>query len=86
MLLGLFNTLLHFRNNLNYVTEELKKPYVNLPRAVMIGIPLVTVCYLALNIAYLTVMSKEDIIGSSAVAEASSLLLSILLRQHILES
>lgn len=28
------------------MTEELKNPYVNLPRAIMIGIPLVTFCYL----------------------------------------
>lgn len=55
-------------NNLNYATEELKNPYVNLPRAIMIGIPLVTLCYFATNIAYLTVMSKEMLLESTAVA------------------
>ncbi|GFO25007.1 Y+l amino acid transporter 1 [Plakobranchus ocellatus] len=40
----------------------------NLPRAIMIGIPLVTVCYFATNVAYLTVMSKEMLLESTAVA------------------
>ncbi|XP_035829641.1 b(0,+)-type amino acid transporter 1-like [Aplysia californica] len=55
-------------NNLNYATEELKNPYVNLPRAIMLGIPLVTVCYLLTNLSYLAVMSKEEIMLSHAVA------------------
>lgn len=56
------------RNNLNYITEELKNPYVTLPRAIIIGIPLVTVCYLAVNVAYLTVLSPDEMVASSAVA------------------
>ncbi|XP_012934876.1 b(0,+)-type amino acid transporter 1 [Aplysia californica] len=55
-------------NNLNYATEELKNPYVNLPRAIMLGIPLVTVCYLLTNLSYLAVMSKETLLASNAVA------------------
>jgi hypothetical protein len=43
----------------------------NLPRAIMIGIPLVTVCYLFTNISYLTVMSKETLLASPAVAAVS---------------
>lgn len=34
----------------------------------MIGIPLVTVCYLAVNVAYLTVLSPQALINSDAVA------------------
>ncbi|XP_041105785.1 b(0,+)-type amino acid transporter 1 [Polyodon spathula] len=55
-------------NNLNYVTEELKRPEVNLPRAIMIAIPLVTVLYLLVNISYLAVMTPTELMSSSAVA------------------
>ena len=40
----------------------------DLPRALMIGIPLVTVCYLMTNIAYITVVGKVGILTSGAVA------------------
>ncbi|XP_054652346.1 b(0,+)-type amino acid transporter 1 isoform X1 [Dunckerocampus dactyliophorus] len=55
-------------NNLNYVTEELKRPEVNLPRAVVIAISLVTALYLLVNVSYLTVMTPKELISSSAVA------------------
>lgn len=55
-------------NNLNYVTEELINPYRNLPLAIIYGIPIVTFCYVLVNISYLTVMSPEEILDSSAVA------------------
>ncbi|KAI8504398.1 b(0,+)-type amino acid transporter 1 [Branchiostoma belcheri] len=55
-------------NNLNFVTEEIKNPYVNLPRSIIVGIPLVTGCYLLVNIAYFTVMSPLELLESPAVA------------------
>jgi len=55
-------------NNLNLVTEELKNPIRDLPLAIMIGIPFITVCYVLVNIGYLTVMSSANIAKSSAVA------------------
>ena len=39
--------------------------------SIMIGIPLVTVYYVLVNIAYLTVLSPEEILTSSAVAVVS---------------
>ncbi|XP_008300108.1 b(0,+)-type amino acid transporter 1 [Stegastes partitus] len=55
-------------NNLNYVTEELKRPEVNLPRAVIIAISLVTGLYLLVNVSYLTVMTPAELMSSNAVA------------------
>uniref|UniRef100_A0A674P6T1 Solute carrier family 7 member 8a n=1 Tax=Takifugu rubripes TaxID=31033 RepID=A0A674P6T1_TAKRU len=55
-------------NFLNYVTEELVDPYVNLPRAIFISIPLVTFVYVFANIAYVTAMSPQELLASNAVA------------------
>ncbi|XP_071522741.1 large neutral amino acids transporter small subunit 1-like [Panulirus ornatus] len=57
-------------NYLNFVTEELKDPYKNLPRAIWVALPLVTVVYVLVNVAYLVVLSPSDILASNAVAVA----------------
>ncbi|XP_053213820.1 b(0,+)-type amino acid transporter 1-like [Panonychus citri] len=55
-------------NNLNYITEELINPYRNLPLAIIYGIPMVTLCYVMVNVSYMTVMSTNEILSSKAVA------------------
>lgn len=55
-------------NNLNFVTEELKNPRKNIPRAICIALPLVTIVYLAVNVGYFAVLTKTEILTSNAVA------------------
>ncbi|XP_066256808.1 Y+L amino acid transporter 2 isoform X1 [Euwallacea similis] len=55
-------------NYLNFVTEELKDPYRNLPRAIWIGLPVVTIVYVLANVAYFAVLSGVEMESSYAVA------------------
>lgn len=41
---------------------------VNLPRAIVIAISLVTFLYLLVNVSYLTVMTPMELMSSNAVA------------------
>ncbi|XP_073416947.1 B(0,+)-type amino acid transporter 1 [Dendrobates tinctorius] len=68
--LALYNGLWAYDgwNQLNYITEELKNPYRNLPLAIILGIPLVMACYLLVNISYYTVMTPTELLQSPAVA------------------
>lgn len=43
----------------------------NLPRGILFGIPLVTICYLLVNISFLTVLDPNRVIESSSVATVS---------------
>jgi len=49
------------------ITEEIKKPEINIPRSISIAVPIVTCLYVFMNIAYLTVLEKNEMIQSVAV-------------------
>jgi len=56
------------RNYLNFIIEELKDPVKNLPRAIAISCTLVTIVYVMANVSFYTILSPDEVMGSSAVA------------------
>lgn len=50
------------------VTEEVKKPEVNVLRSIVITLPLITAVYLMMNVAYMTVLTVPEMIAAPAVA------------------
>ena len=55
-------------NMLGYASEEMKNVEKNLPRAVIVGVFLVVIVYIAINLAYFAVLSYEELLAAEAVA------------------
>lgn len=55
------------------MTEELKNPFVNLPRAIYLSLPMVTAIYLFANISYLAVLGPVGVMATEAIAVVSFL-------------
>jgi APA family basic amino acid/polyamine antiporter len=51
-----------------YAAEETRDPERTIPRALVVGVVIVTACYIALNAAYFHVLRPETIAGSDRVA------------------
>ncbi|KAF2688513.1 amino acid transporter [Lentithecium fluviatile CBS 122367] len=57
-------------DNVNYVTAEFKNPTRDLPRVIHTSLPLVIMCYIMANIAYILVLPSSLIESSNTIAVA----------------
>ncbi len=58
-----------------YIAEETVEPERTIPRALMIGIAVVTICYVALNLVYFYVLPLDRVAASSRVAADAAVVL-----------
>lgn len=49
------------------ITEEIKSPEKNITKSIVIAVPIVTALYVFMNVSYMAVLSKDEMINSDAV-------------------
>lgn len=54
------------------MTEELRDPFINLPRAIYLSLPLVTAIYLLANVSYMAVLGPVGVRATEAIAVVST--------------
>ncbi|KOB71093.1 Large neutral amino acids transporter [Operophtera brumata] len=69
--------VLRLQSYLNFMTEELRDPFVNLPRAIYVSLPMVTAIYLLANVSYLAVLGPIGVRATEAIAVVSTHLISL---------
>lgn len=57
------------------LSQELKDPYRNLPRAIYISLPLCTGIYVLANLGYIAVLNYEEMMHSDAIAVVGQLIM-----------
>jgi APA family basic amino acid/polyamine antiporter len=62
-------------NAASYIGAEIKQPDKNLPRSLILGTTTVTVLYLLVNYAYLSVVSIEQVAGVKSIAHSAAAIL-----------
>jgi basic amino acid/polyamine antiporter, APA family len=55
-------------NNITYIAGEVKKPMINIPKALIIGTLIIIAVYLLINVAFLYVIPIEQMAGSTRIA------------------
>lgn len=55
-------------NNITYIAGEVKKPMINIPKALIIGTFIIIAVYLLINVAFLYVIPIEQMAGSTRIA------------------
>ncbi|VEN59865.1 unnamed protein product [Callosobruchus maculatus] len=63
-----------FRSGVTIVTGEIRKPEVNILRSILIAVPIVTVLYLFMNVAYMTVLTQQEMITAHDQNQAVAVL------------
>lgn len=55
-------------SSVTVVTEEIKRPERNIPRSILIAVPIVTALYVFINMAYMIVLSPSEMMTTPAIA------------------